>query len=222
MKKQLFAIASIIALAGVVTFSSCKKDDITAPVITVDGGSSQSQNLPATAGAGSWTNPTATATDDEDGDVSSSITVTGTVDPNTAGTYELTYSVTDAAGNTASEIVTVTIVNAAAYLQGSYNGVDTCQVSGAYTYTATVNVSNTVNNTYTINNFAAFGTGVNVTGTVSGTNMSFAAQPIGTAGNLLSGSGVVLSSTGTVMFNIDFTWTDGTTTESCDSDYTHQ
>lgn len=120
MKKQILALASITMIAGVVTFSSCNQEDVTAPVITVTGGNTQSQSLPATAGAGTWTNPTATATDEEDGDLSTSITVTGTVDPDTKGSYTLTYTVSDAAGNTATETVTVNIVNDAEFLAGNW------------------------------------------------------------------------------------------------------
>jgi hypothetical protein len=56
-----------------------------------------------------FTDPGATATDDVDGDLASHITVLGTVDAATAANYTLTYSATDAAGNTgsASRIVTV-------------------------------------------------------------------------------------------------------------------
>src|ERR1044072_1472083 len=119
MKKQFIAIASVAMLAGVVTFSSCKKDDTTAPSLTITGGNAQSQSLPATAGNGTYTYPTVTASDDVDGDLTSSVTYTGTVDPNTKGTYTLTYTVSDAAGNTASEVVTVDIVNDAEYASGT-------------------------------------------------------------------------------------------------------
>ena len=110
MKKQLLTIASVAMIAGALSFSSCKKDDTTAPVITVAGGNSQSQSLPAAAGNGTWSNPSATASDDVDGDISTNVTVSGTVDANNAGTYTLTYTVSDAAGNTATQTVTVNIV----------------------------------------------------------------------------------------------------------------
>jgi hypothetical protein len=41
----------------------------------------------------------ATATDDRDGDLTSHITITGSVDTSTVGTYTITYTVSDAAGN---------------------------------------------------------------------------------------------------------------------------
>lgn len=47
-----------------------------------------------------YTKDTVTATDNIDGDISSQIKIDGNVDINKLGTYELTYSVTDKAGNT--------------------------------------------------------------------------------------------------------------------------
>jgi hypothetical protein len=51
-----------------------------------------------------------TATDDGDGDLTAAVTVEGTVDTSRTGTYTLTYSVTDEAGNTATATRTVTVV----------------------------------------------------------------------------------------------------------------
>ena len=52
-----------------------------------------------------------TATDAVDGDLTSKLTVDGTVDTAQEGTYVLTYSVSDAAGNTATATRTVTVAN---------------------------------------------------------------------------------------------------------------
>ena len=56
-----------------------------------------------------YTDSGVTATDNNDGDITGSIVTTGSVDVNTLGSYTLSYSVTDAAGNvgTASRVVTV-------------------------------------------------------------------------------------------------------------------
>lgn len=51
------------------------------------------------------------ATDDTDGDLTSAITVSGEVNTAVPGSYELTYSVSDAAGNTATAKRTVTVVS---------------------------------------------------------------------------------------------------------------
>jgi len=57
-----------------------------------------------------WAEPGAAGHDARDGNLTASITITGTVDMNTTGTYVLTYSVADAAGNIASANRTVTVV----------------------------------------------------------------------------------------------------------------
>jgi hypothetical protein len=163
MKKQLFTIASVAMLAGVVSFSSCKKDDTTAPTITVTGGNDQTQSLPATAGNGTYTYPTVTATDDVDGDLSSSVTYTGTVNPNQKGTYTLTYTVSDAAGNSASQVVTVHIVNDAEYLVGSYAVKDSLYNPTISVTTYTDNVDSTgsfVNGKFWVHKFGNYVNGV--------------------------------------------------------------
>lgn len=51
----------------------------------------------------------ATATDDRDGDISSKIEISGKVDTKKAGTYKITYTVKDAAGNVATAIRTIIV-----------------------------------------------------------------------------------------------------------------
>ncbi|GGI56352.1 immunoglobulin-like domain-containing protein [Winogradskyella haliclonae] len=78
--------------------------DTTAPVITLNGSSNISLELGET-----YTELGATATDNVDGDLTSSIVTTGSVNTSLAGTYTITYSVSDAAGNNASATRTVTV-----------------------------------------------------------------------------------------------------------------
>lgn len=71
-------------------------------------------NLPRGA---TFTLPTYTCRDDVDGDCSAGVVVGGdTVDPNTGGTYVVTFSATDLAGNTAQVALTV---NVEAFQMGS-------------------------------------------------------------------------------------------------------
>lgn len=74
--------------------------DVAAPVITLLG----ANPLNIEQGS-SYTEPGATASDDRDGDVSANITVTGTVNTNAAGSYTLSYNVSDSTGNAATTVV---------------------------------------------------------------------------------------------------------------------
>jgi formylglycine-generating enzyme required for sulfatase activity len=66
---------------------------------------------PFTREAGqAWAEPSVEAHDARDGNITDQIVVTGTVDMNSTGTYLLTYSVQDAAGNLATATRTVTVV----------------------------------------------------------------------------------------------------------------
>ena len=78
--------------------------DTTPPVISIIG----SASIRITEGD-TYTDAGATAIDDVSGDLTSSIVTTNPVDTSTPGTYTVTYTVTDAAGNTTSieRIVTV-------------------------------------------------------------------------------------------------------------------
>jgi len=59
-----------------------------------------------------FTAPSATAMDGVDGDLSAQVTMTGSVDSAVIGTYTLTYSVSDAAGNSTTIILIVDVVAA--------------------------------------------------------------------------------------------------------------
>lgn len=81
--------------------------DTGAPTITLVG--SSTINIEE---GDSYTDAGASASDEVDGDISSSITTSGSVDASTPGTYILTYSVSDAAGNSVE--LTRTIIVAVA------------------------------------------------------------------------------------------------------------
>ena len=73
--------------------------DVTIPVITLLGESEVSLELGST-----YTDAGATAIDNIDGDITSSIEIVNNVDINTVGTYTVTYNVSDAAGNAATQV----------------------------------------------------------------------------------------------------------------------
>jgi len=81
--------------------------DTTAPVITLNGSASIGLEL-GTA----YTEQGATATDNVDGDISANIVIGGdTVNSNAAGTYIITYNVSDSAGNAATQVTRTVTVN---------------------------------------------------------------------------------------------------------------
>lgn len=81
-------------------------NDTQPPAITLNGANPISVNQGDT-----YTDPGATASDNFDGDLTSSIVVSGTVDTNNPGTYIVTYSVTDTAGNTSTATRTVIVLD---------------------------------------------------------------------------------------------------------------
>ena len=80
--------------------------DTRIPIITLTGASSLSHEQGTV-----FTDPGATASDSVDGDISVNIVATGSVNINTAGSYTLTYNVSDAAGNAATTITRTVVVS---------------------------------------------------------------------------------------------------------------
>lgn len=79
-------------------------EDTTSPVLTLTGATSITIECGDT-----FTDPGATATDSCGGDLTGAIALSGTVDTTTPGSYTLSYSVVDNAGNTAQRSRTVTV-----------------------------------------------------------------------------------------------------------------
>lgn len=80
--------------------------DVIAPIITLTNGANISLNK-----GKDYVDPGFTATDECDGDLTASVTVDGTVDGHTYGTYTLTYRVTDSCGNVGEVTRTVKIAD---------------------------------------------------------------------------------------------------------------
>ena len=228
MKKRNFLIICVMLLIGVLIFNACNKDDTTKPVITpvitldttkpvitLKGSSTMTIVLNST-----FTDPGYTATDDEDGDITSSVVVTGTVDVNTAGTYKLYYTVSDAAGNIGTAERTVIVKNEADYLNGNYNVTDVA-AGNTYTYTDNITASSTVNNRVWVTKFAFYTNGA-VYFTISGNNVTIPNQTVNcgnpAADRLFSGTGVINGNT----INITYTETTGGSTISGTETYVKQ
>lgn len=150
MKKLLFGSAALVGVL-MLGLTSCKKDE-TAPVITITGGNTQTVSLNA-----ALTDPGATANDDSDGDVSSLVTsdYLEAVDKDQTGTYTVTYTVADKAGNTSTSTKAVTVRNDAYAWEGNYAVTDL--VGGQTTnYTEIISTSETVNNRILFNKFGNY------------------------------------------------------------------
>src|SRR5690242_8776301 len=108
MKKQLLLTATVILSAGIIFFTGCKKDDTNGPVITLNGSATDQSILNA-----SYTDPGATAEDDEDGVVTVTSDASTALKKDLAGVYTITYTASDAAGNTTTATRKVTVYNEA-------------------------------------------------------------------------------------------------------------
>ena len=93
--------------------------DTTAPVITLNGASTVNLTV-----GGTYTEQGAIATDNIDGDITADIVIGGdTVNTNAAGTYVVTYNVSDAAGNTANQVIRT--INVTEPVNGCSGGIST-------------------------------------------------------------------------------------------------
>ncbi len=104
--------------------------DNTAPVISLTG------NATVTVEAGTtYSDAGATATDDIDGDITGDIVTVNPVDTSIPGVYTVTYNVSDAAGNAATEVTREVIVSDTTIPVITLNGSDIVLVEAGTTYT---------------------------------------------------------------------------------------
>jgi hypothetical protein len=120
-----------------VLLAACSKKDGTLPEITIKGSPLIIVELNSP-----YTDAGATATDNVDGDLT--VSAKGTVDTNFAGTYNITYTAMDAAGNEANSVRTVIVRNGAYIFDGIYNTMSVTGIDTTY-YQATSTVSNILN-----------------------------------------------------------------------------
>ena len=175
MKKNILSLSALVLVAATL-ITSCGKDDTTAPVISLTGDASITISLQDT-----YTELGATATDDEDGAITPS--VSGTVNEDLTGTYTITYTATDAAGNTNTATRTVVVANDAAALAGTYTASET-DVNGPYTYTApfpVITPSTTVNNRVELTLLGDFNNNT-VYMNITGTTITIPSQTVSSVG----------------------------------------
>lgn len=157
MKKNILSLTAIALIASAAIFTGCKKDDTTEPVVTITGGD---QQLPL---QGSYTELGATAEDDKDGVITATASGVENINFNLTGTYVITYTATDAAGNVGTATRNVIVYNSlstsiASVWTGTYTNVSEIDALGPYTYANPVIIalSNTLNNAVTINRLGDF------------------------------------------------------------------
>ena len=118
MKTKISVLSLALIAMGGMFLTSCGGEDLSTPVIVLEGDDPFIVELGDT-----YTDPGFTATDDEDGDVSANVTVDDSdVDTEEIGEYTVEYSVTDEAGNVGTATRTVRVVMG----KSDYLGV--CQV----------------------------------------------------------------------------------------------
>lgn len=161
MKQKITTLSAIALVILSTTVTSCKKDDVTAPVVTLNGGD-ETISL-----QGTFNDLGATANDSKDGKLSAS--VSGVVDVNHTGTYQLVYTATDAAGNSGTATRNVTVKNDIESMTGTY----LCTLNpGAYTYTQTVTASATVNKRIEFGKFGDYTGNTNIYADVNNTGIT--------------------------------------------------
>ena len=194
MKRNAIILSSVVLLSISSAFTGCKKPDNKAPVITINGGSSQTISL-----QGTYTEMNATAADENDGAITP--TFSGTVNVNHTGTYTITYTAADAFGNVSTAVRTVNVVNDIDAMSGAY----VC--SGSTNYNDTLAASKTVNNRLHFGKFGNYQGNTNIYVGIAGAAVtldSVLAIQIGSPSDdrTFKGTGTIISST---VFDLNYT-----------------
>lgn len=229
MKKILVSLTFATLMLSIVFLSSCSKDDTTPPLITLLGDASLELSL----NTASWVDPGATASDDEDGTVSVSSDNSSTnPNLNMVGTYTITYTSVDAAGNVATAVRTIRVKNDAEVFAGTYAVHDTCP-GFVFNYTQIVTVSETLNNRVHFNKFADYANNTGIYANRVGGNLEIPAQigaNIGSGGgpcdisdHRFTSTSFTSNGTGFVLVYVDEIITSGCTgSTTCTATYTIQ
>lgn len=217
MKKQILSLSLMILTAGTLMFTGCSKEDTTGPVVTLTGDASQTISLNS-----SFTDPGAVASDDEDG--TTTVTTSGSVDVNKTGTYTITYTSMDAAGNEGTATRTVIVKNDADKYAGSYAVTEVCSGANSPAYTETITAHTTINNRVVFNRFANYTGASSIYAVITGTTLEV---PVQTAVNVGSPAATrQFSGTATAITTSNFSLTyvevtNGTNT-TCTGSYTRK
>jgi len=179
---------------------SCKKKDEENPVVTLRGDSFITIILNS-----EFTDPGADAYDNTDGTLT--VEVSGEVNTDFAGTYNIVYIASDAAGNSGQAIRTVVVRNEAEIYNGQYTR--TCYTAADTTnQLSAVTVSTILNKRIWIAGFASY-QNASVFADISNDTIRFPSQT-STAGipavsHKFEGNGLVKTINDTTIFEVNFT-----------------
>jgi hypothetical protein len=187
------------------TCTQASGSDDTAPIIIMLGDNPSSVTL-----SGVYSDAGATASDDTDGDITANISVTNNVDVSTIGSYTVTYDVSDAAGNAATQLVrTVEVVDGTApVITVLGNNPETIELGNTYTdagATAVDDVDGDLSgNISTVNNVDVNTVGVyTVTYDVSDAGGNAATQSVRTVSVIADVTAPVITLIGDATVNVE-------------------
>ncbi|WP_053002612.1 immunoglobulin-like domain-containing protein [Kordia jejudonensis] len=200
--------------------------DTIAPIITLNGSETINLNINET-----YTELGATATDNVDGNLTPNITTSGSVDTSTAGTYIISYQVSDTAGNTSQIIRTVNVLADTTAPVIVLNGNATINLNVGDTYTelgatATDNIDGNLTNgivtTGTVDTSVAGSYTVNYTVSDSSGNTSQVTRTINVLADTTAPV-LVLNGNATINLNVGDAYTElgATATDNIDGNLTN-
>lgn len=218
MKRNILSLSALLVAVAII-FSSCGKEDLGAPTVSITGDNPYEMEL-----GGTFTDPGATANDEEDGDLTSKIVVTGDVNAEKVDEYTLTYKVTDKAGNDGSATRKVRVKSNK--LAATYRVTETFSDNSTYEYTQTVAQSSSDWNKLVLNGFGDYGQSATTTLTVgsngfTGANITFTDNQ-GTV-NITNISGTYGKVSGNYnVINVSYSFSDGGTPTVVNQTYVRQ
>lgn len=214
----------IVALSAAL-FTGCSKDEDTeSPVITLSG----ANPLTLTSIGETYIEPGYTSSDNEDGNITAGVVVDDSqLDEDSAGTYVINYTSTDAAGNVGNatrEVIVKNTLEATVY-KGIYSISEVCG-GPASNYGDTLSYSNTINGRIFFKRFANYLNGrvyadINISsGTVNIPTQSVVCGAAPAPTRQFSGSGTISTVAGVTSMSITYTEVTNGTTTTCTGSYT--
>lgn len=230
MMTKISVLTIAMVATGTLIFTGCNTEDLSTPTIVLEGDSPYEIVLGDT-----WDEPGYSATDDEDGDISANVTVDSSdINLNEIGEYEVTYTVTDDAGNTGVKTRLVRVVVGEANYLGLYQVHEICDMDGdgilgeddvdfeINDYTVEIS-SGLGSDELLFSNFGAYGTEVVVPVIFSGDlDEILSVDDFNLPGSeiFFDGDGVITTAEiGSIEFDLDYTTSEGVVDIPCEATF---